>query len=259
MIIVRLNGGLGNQMFQYAYAKSLSVGRKQSLWIDQSLLPVYPARNYALKVFNITAKVIPKLLSRFLFRLGGMIPERGCGYQILKGYWQSEDYFKKIEDIIRKEFAFSIHLGPKNKKLLEEITNSDSVSIHVRRGDYVSDPKISKHHIALSALYYKRAVKMVKSKISRPSFFIFSDDLKWCRKNLSFVDRAIFINNLPRDYIDMFLMSKCKHNVIADSSFSWWAAWLNSNNDKLVIAPKRWFKSELGKEKGILPKEWKKI
>jgi hypothetical protein len=180
---------------------------------------------------------------------------------MLNGYFQSEKYFIEFEDEIREMFSESEetteYIDTKYGKLFD---SKQLTSIHVRRGDYKKYPE---HHPILKLQYYKNAInKFIKQ--GKSSFLVFSDDLDWCRKNFTgpfFKDIEIIYSNNEFDYIDMYLMSRCKNNIIANSSFSWWAAWLNNNNGKTVIAPNKWFGRALKSHdiSDLLPGKWRRI
>tara|TARA_R110002167_G_scaffold168187_1_gene365822 strand:- start:1734 stop:2540 length:807 start_codon:yes stop_codon:yes gene_type:complete len=161
----------------------------------------------------------------------------------LSGYWQSGKYFKTCADDIRKDFTFKTELSHKNKELADSIGSMNAVSLHVRRGDYVSNSKTQKTHGLCSLGYYQSAIEFISSEVSSPHFFIFSDDIDWVKNNLKIGFPVTYVgNNQGVDsFNDMRLMSLCKHHVIANSSFSWWGAWLNPDPDKIVVAPKCWF------------------
>ena len=165
------------------------------------------------------------------------------------GYWQSAKYFEGIEDVLREEFKFPKPSHNKNDVLIEEMRNSCSVSIHVRRGDYLGGFPV------MDMSYYTPAMQFIKEKYKNAHFYVFSNDIVWCREHFvgeefTFVDW----NTGTDSYYDMYMMSQCKHNIIGNSSFSWWAAWLNANNDKVVIAPSIWFKKV--KTPDIYMKDW---
>ncbi|RZK39288.1 MAG: alpha-1,2-fucosyltransferase, partial [Pedobacter sp.] len=175
-------------------------------------------------------------------------------FAYLEGYFQSENYFKKIRQQLLLDFQFS-HLSVNNQKFIAHIQSQvNSVSIHVRRGDYLK-PYVEAFHGLLNLEYYRTAIKEIEKRINNPHYYIFSDDPEWCRNNFSFLSAShtIVSNQTSKDWEDMCLMSNCKHNIIANSSYSWWAAWLNKNQDKLVIAPQKWFTDTTIK---IVPKEW---
>lgn len=297
MIIVRLVGGLGNQLFQYAMGRNLALLKKTELKLDKSWLEktfkVGTFRDYRLHNFNIqenfaSASEIEKvknqqggILSRMLAKISGNeksyikqsvlneqkdfvydpnIFETGKDVYV-QGYWNNEKYFKDIKDIINEEFEVKIPPSIDNIKILDEIKNCNSVSIHVRRGDYVKDKKINKHHGTCSLDYYAKAMKIVGSKISNPIFFAFSDDMSWVKKNLKtkYPVHYVDINDDEHSYEDLRLMSACKHNIIANSSFSWWGAWLNQNPDKIIIAPNKWVNNANFDTSDITPKGWIKL
>lgn len=261
MIVIKLTGGLGNQMFQYAYGRSESIRKKQPLSYYFIHHRGDTNRQYELNVFNIKGKKIDGFYSEIFLKVGHILK---LSYpHIISGYWQSEKYFIKHENEIRKDFQFKKPLDKKNKKVLEQIKNTNSVSIHIRRGDYVSNKKTNQFHGVCSLSYYKEAINYFKKRIENPKFFVFSDDPEWVKENLK-KEGAIYINwNKGEDsYKDIQLMSRCKHNIIANSSFSWWGAWLNDNLEKMVIAPKKWFNDKEAQIKAggeIVPKTWIKI
>lgn len=179
----------------------------------------------------------------------------------LQGYWQSEKYFKEIGDIIRQEFSVGSSLTGKNQELAELITSTNSVSVHVRRGDYVADPNMMAMHEICDAEYYTRCVEKIRSTVKAPHFFVFSDESAWVGANMRFpFPTTVVDHNAPdRGYEDMRLMSLCRHNILANSSFSWWGAWLNTNPSKVVIAPQEWFKDTSKDTKDLIPDGWIRI
>lgn len=293
MIIVKITGGLGNQLFQYAFGKYLSVKLNTELKFD--IQTNYDSSNFTnrsvglanfniklnlaskneideFKYFNnklfarIERKFVQKLafLNRSYMVQNSLNPQKNivkfrnnCYYD---GYWQSEDYFKQIANILQQELKsnFNPVLSEPNRYLLNEIRNSESVSIHVRRGDYISIQLNNSLFSICSLKYYEEAINYIKRKIKNPLFFVFSDDIEWAKENLR-GDNFIFVTgNEPAD--DMYLMSLCEHNIIANSTFSWWGAWLNKNSEKIVIAPKQWYNGKLNKStKDLIPAEWIRI
>ena len=252
MIIVRLIGGIGNQMFQYALGRHLAVKNNTELKFDISDFCKYADREYMLGVFDIKSKIasedeISKLKSN------RYVKEKGFGFDCeilntpdnsyIDGYWQNEKYFQSIENLIREDFLFKEDLNDKNKEFLSGISGSDSVCIHIRCGDYVSNLKTKLMHGNCSSKYYKKAVDLILQNVENPHFFVFSDEPERAKKmldknlNLTFVDT----NSAADGYKDLRLMANCKHFIMANSSFSWWGAYLASNADKTVIAPKKWF------------------
>lgn len=284
MIFVRLKGGLGNQMFQYAAARQLSVMQGVPLKLDISLLQSQLAdrtkRDFELDKFNIHAEIanlneiaeLKKKTRKNFFQLT-QIRERYFGFiktflktgntYYINGYWQSEKYFENISEIIRNEFVFKKPLVDEYFiSLQHQIAASNSVSVHFRRGDYVSDKKTNQYHGTCSIEYYQKAVKLLTERVKNPQLFVFSDDILWVKSHFHTEFPVVFVEKSnDTEHSDFRLMSLCKHNVIANSSYSWWAAWLNSNEDKIVIAPKQWYTN---KRKQLhsgdrIPKRWLKI
>jgi len=294
MIIVALKGGLGNQMFQYAFGKALSFALKTDLKFDTSSFKSNPLRNYSLNCFNLSAKKASvkelqklkptrsRIFSYFEHKISNrVLPLYKCSYinekqlvsyeDLLKiendcyldGYWQSEEYFKDIRETLLKDFDFKYPVNECNKNVLKKIRDSNSVSLHIRRGDYVTNPKTNAKHGVLNLDYYHKAMKIMVREISNPVFFIFSDDISWAKKHLEGNYEINFIdNNLDKDYEDLRLMSNCKNHIIANSTFSWWGAWLSKNLNKIVIAPEQWFSKRERKGRefyDIVSKEWIKV
>ena len=179
----------------------------------------------------------------------------------LCGYWQSEKYFFDVRDQIRKDLIFSQLIDDVNKEYEKQIASTNSISLHIRRGDYVANPASLAIHGVCSIDYYKLAIAHIEKNISSPIYFIFSDDMPWARSNFGFLNSAVFIDHNKNDksYIDMQLMSYCKHHIIANSSFSWWGAWLNNNPGKIVISPKRWFADTSKLSQDLIPDSWIKL
>jgi hypothetical protein len=180
----------------------------------------------------------------------------------LSGYWQSPLYFKSVECLIRQEFTFPTKLSKENSIILKMIKNFNSISLHVRRTDYVNNVNHEIHGVC-SIEYYMKAISIICANVNYPFFFIFSDDIKWVKQNLKINSKCVFVsgNTGSNSYIDMQLMSFCKHNIIANSSFSWWGAWLNSNFNKIVIAPQKWFNDENinSQTSDLIPDTWIRI
>jgi hypothetical protein len=289
MIIARLKGGLGNQMFQYAAGRTLSLLKNTELKIDTSFLDQNPQgaftlREFQLDVFNIKAAVADKKdyedllkhagsrLRRVLYReLPGLfnkayLAESGALYHrkfknypanaYLDGYWQSEKYFESCREAIHADFSFVHPPSAENASLLERIKAGNSLSLHVRRGDYVSSTKINSVHGTCSPEYYSAALKLMREKHGAMKVFVFSDDIEWCKANLNAGENVIYIshNSGKNSYEDLRLMSNCRHNIIANSSFSWWGAWLNPSSSKTVVAPRNWFRTKDNPD--IYPAEW---
>ena len=266
MVIVKILGGLGNQMFQYAYAKSLEI-RGFDVKLDLSGFKNYKLHGgYQLDKYNIDIEQAK--YSRILFsRINPFktIKEKTLmfdsdlllltGNEYVKGYFQTDKYFFKIRDLLLKQFTFNREISSSTKKYKNKIKNENSCSLHIRRGDYISNSKTNKIHGTCSLNYYKNAIELIKQKYNNVNFYIFSDDISWTKDNLE-VKRSVYIDHKCMPHEDIYLMSICMHNIIANSSFSWWGAWLNKNNDKTVIAPSQWFKT---KKNEIIPENWIKI
>ena len=285
MIVVHIIGGLGNQMFQYAFGYAVAKETQQKLKLDIFSFASYSLRTYMLKYYgidtsiatmediyklkyineNLLQKIFRKLKrnskplaktyykeSHFYFDENVFKIKDDCYFE---GYWQSEKYFLKYREDLLREFTLKNELHHESKNYHNKIAQSETVSLHIRRGDYVTNLHINNFHGTCSLDYYKNAVKVIEKKVSQPHFFIFSDDLEWAKKNLDFIKNITFVelgDDVP-DHDEMMLMSFCKHNIIANSSFSWWGAWLNQNTEKIVIAPKKWSAAE---NDDRIPKEW---
>ena len=284
MIIIKLNGGLGNQLFQYSLGKKLSIKNKDVFKLDLSDFTVDNPRSYSLGYFNIIEnfasdedinkikksgvwKLVDKLkpyCKRSAIKYKGYDFDQNIlklsGDFYLDGYWQSEKYFQDIEKIIKEEITLKESLPSKYTELIDKIKNSDSVSVHIRRGDYLSG-KISKIYATCPIEYYYKAIEKITEHCPNPHFFIFSDDINWVKQNFNIPYPKIFVSgdNEIKNYEELILMSLCKHNIIANSSFSWWGAWLNKNADKIVISPDKWFNDKIGNAKDLIPKNWIKL
>jgi len=285
MIIIKLNGGLGNQLFQYSLGRKLSIKNNDVFKLDLSDFTKDNPRSYGLGKFNIienfaSDKDINKIKKSGVWKLvdklkpyckRSVIKYKGYDFDpnILKlsgnfyldGYWQSEKYFQDIKNIIRKEVTLKNPIENKYADLISQIKNTNSVSIHIRRGDYITNKKFSKVYNLLDEKYYQKAVKFIAEKINDPFFFIFSDDINWVKQNLNIPYPKIFVSgeNEIKNYEELILMSLCKHNIIANSSFSWWGAWLNQNPSKIVISPDKWFNDKISDAKDLIPPEWIRI
>ena len=280
MIIVKLSGGLGNQMFQYAASRSLALRNNDILKFDLSWFKNLGDTNryFKLYVFNIiniaeaTEEEIrnlkPTRLLRFLklYNQQMYFKEKYFNFdpEILKlkgdiyldGYWQSEKYFKDFDSVIRQEFNLKNPISVEAQNISLKIISDNSVSIHVRRGDYVSSPKTFAYHGVCSLPYYKQAIDIMKGKLKNPVFYIFSDDMQWVKEKLKIDGDIVYVSRLEiKDYEEMILMSQCKNNIIANSSFSWWAGWLNKDHQKIVIAPQKWFNLQKN-IKDLIPEKW---
>lgn len=287
-------GGLGNQMFQYALGRHLAILNQTELKLDISALQeknlkenITP-REYELGILNIQEnfceqRILKKIIKQPLeFKnLFYLLQRKLSPFKVvtesnypfnpevlnvsnntyLQGYWHSEKYFIEIENLIRKEFQFKYPLDDSNAKLLDKINNSNSISIHIRRSDYITNPDANNHHGVCSIDYYNKSIQLITEKISNPDFFVFSDDMNWVIDHIKINFPITYINHNQgkNSYRDLQLMSCCKHNIIANSSFSWWGAWLNNYKDKIVIAPKKWFNNPNMDTKDLIPENWIKI
>jgi len=230
---------------------------------------------YALGAFNIAKNVadvngthgislplyfLSKIVRKFLGEETYYnIPFLSCRY--LDGYWQSEKYFCDFRLAIQNEIKLKNEESECYKNILSEIGSIQSpISLHIRRGDYEHDPIIKKILSCCTMSYYDQAIKFVTRDLTGVKFFIFSDDINWVKENFKINFPVFYVtgNNIT-NYEEMILMSKCKHNIIANSSFSWWGAWLNENPGKIVVAPKKWFNNPKADQKDIIPESWIKI
>jgi len=179
----------------------------------------------------------------------------------LDGYWQSEKYFSDVADTIRREFTIRDQLDAGTRELLDRIGTAESVSVHVRRGDYVSHPRASRARSVCTPGYYLRCVAHIAERVGHPHLFVFSDDPDWVAANLRFEHPTTLVSTVPArpDYGDLRLMSACRHHIIANSSFSWWAAWLNPHRDKLVLAPRRWMNDPRVDDRDVVPSGWTRL
>ncbi len=289
MVISNIIGGLGNQMFQYAAGRALSLVRNEPLHLDISGFNGYTLhQGFELsRVFVCPAVIaskteirdilgwqhlpgIKRILARpsmEVFRCNGFVVEPHYHYWpkikyapkacYLSGYWQSDQYFKSHATTIRADFTFKSPLLENNAALAKQISLVNAVSLHIRRGDYVSNQKTTAMHGVCSLDYYRAAIELIVERVQQPYFYIFSDDIAWVKDNLKidFPLQYVDYNDGLDSYNDMHLMSLCQHHIIANSSFSWWGAWLNPSPQKIVIAPKKWFAKE-SNVKDRFPQGW---
>lgn len=294
MVIIRLNGGLGNQLFQYAFGRALSMQHGTQLKFDiitpGSSTSSFTQRDFVLDKFKIQCQFATKDEIKNYKRFKGKYTSRFERYFVSRypwinkkyhvqnikninnrpilisddcyydGYWQSEEYFKSAHEIIRSDLTLRDNISSTDEAMVQGISINDSVSIHIRRGDYLSIKANKKIYESCDMIYYNEAMSMVRSFLSRPVFYVFSDDLDWAKQKIFGKDIVFIPTNTVDPQIDLHLMSTCKYNIIANSTFSWWAAWLNAFPNKIVIAPKLWYKAECRYlEQGIIPKGWIRI
>lgn len=293
MITVKLKGGLGNQLFQYAFGRAVSLKLETPLVLDISnydeQFETETPRDFQINCFNLQAKIAnikdeSKIgnIKRFLDKVKQKIKSTTNPYfdyifdpksldikdgSYLEGHWQSEKYFSDIETILRYDLNLKDNLSEKAKLFADRIKQVDdnggvSVSLHIRRTDYVTDKYANAYHGLLDLTYYHKAISTIAAKLcGKPIvLFIFSDDIVWVKENFKTETPFVCVSR-PEilDQEDLILMSKCKHNIIANSSFSWWGAWLNSNKNKIIIAPKRWVKDSRANTNDVTPLDWIKI
>ena len=292
MILLRIQGGLGNQLFQYAAARQLSLRLNTKLYIDPSSYSNDDyGRTYGLNMYNIEAEMAPEKMinnwrsftshyriQNFTSRLSSRLPKslrfhnlieyefqpynvsfsKFSGFIILNGYFQSPHYFDCIADIIRKDLILTQEPSKESKCLSAVMHECNSISIHVRRADYITHPGASQLFEVLSKEYYRLAMELLTEQVVNPRIFVFSDDINWCRKNLTFIVDTTFVDHegAHTDYEALWLMSQCKHHIIANSSFSWWGAWLGNNPAKLIVAPKTWFIDKTMIINDLIPSDW---
>ena len=290
-VIVYLNNGLGNQLFQYAAGRAIAYRSGAQLRLDISSFDLDNLRSYRLHHYNISANIADsEEIDKFLWLAKRPIPfarrimqrwdktnspyrrrlitEKYFHYDesirrvkapvYLKGYWQSEKYFKEIGNILRRELIPKKAPDLLNRSILEQIDRTCSVSLHIRRGDFVADSNTNKYHGVCPLSYYDAAIQLMAQHFEQPQFYVFSDDMEWARTNLSVTFPVNFIdyNGQDGDYADLYLLSRCKHHIIANSSFSWWGAWLSSNPNKQVVAPQKWFADADLDIRDLVPDSW---
>lgn len=282
MIIVDMKGNIGNQMFIYAVARKIQEETNDTICVNTYYLKKnYPSYKFNLNIFKLNDNVIfdnkkiPffasseskffKIFRRLtfnisffqklyfkLFSLFNIFVWNGTTYQkinikkskniYLSGYWQCPKYFDDIKHILVNEFSVKENVSDKNKILLNEIINSESVCVSIRRGDYLSNPQVKKFHYLCDETYFKKAIDKIKTNIKNPTIFCFSDDPQWVQENIKFDCKTIY-ENIGNTLIDkLILMENCKHFVLSNSSFSWWVEFLSVNEkNKIVIAPNNWY------------------
>lgn len=290
MITSHIIGGLGNQMFQYAAGRSLALRNGCELQLDTSDFAAYTLHQgfeldtvFGIDLHRLDKKSSDKLLGwrkhRFLNKLFDQLKvieslnltiarEPSFNYwprwkylqapAYLLGYWQSERYFSEFEHEIRHDFRFHQDLDSESNRIAVALANTTSVSLHVRRGDYASNPKTTALHGLCSPVYYSKAIEYLAHRINDLHLFIFSDDIPWVKANLPIEghDHTYVSHNKGSDsWRDMQLMSLCQHHIIANSSFSWWGAWLNPSPNKIVVAPAKWFAKDIDTS-DLIPEPW---
>lgn len=278
MIIVKITGGIGNQLFQYSFGQYLSKQLNTAVLYDlqtDKIVINYIPRALGLYSFDIelnvaTAREIKKMkffnngiLERVERKMASKVPYLFKSYIVEKndspkincfkirdncyydGYWQSYKYQTNDKISLNNVSLNAIYTSKINRELVNLIKNSNSISIHIRRGDYISIKRNNSIFSICSNEYYNNSIEYIRTKVENPVFYIFCevDDLNWAKDNFTGEQFKFITDN--KVTTDLYLMSRCKHNIIANSTFSWWAAWLNSNADKIVIAPKQWYNGKL--------------
>jgi hypothetical protein len=282
VVVTRLEGGLGHQLFQYAAGRRLALARGVPLLIDR-LVVGGDSRPDALDPFDIHARAAPAtaraafdahtLTQRLIRRMRGrrLVRERSPrfdpaildlpGNAYLDGQWQSEQYFADVADTIRADLTWQAAPGSWSTELVARIESGNAVSVHVRRGDRVSDSRSAALHGTCPVAYYRRAWRLIRERVQDPWFVVFSDDPAWARAELTFLDPVKFASDPGHrpDHHDLWLMTRCRHHVIANSTFSWWGAWLSGGDDQIVVAPDRWFADPASDGRDVVPPAWARV
>jgi hypothetical protein len=295
-IIMQIKGGLGNQMNQYALGLQLARSNGCQLKLDISwfkhIKDNYTRRIFYLPVFNIKARIaqddeIIALLGKTQYKARKKLMRLAAKYlpfprkkyliekngkfspailntkpnTYLEGYWHSEKYFLSSRKQLLEDFQIIKPVSTQTLEFKNAISNCTAVSIHIRRGDYVNDPNVYKKHGVCTLEYYLTSVEYIAERIDNPEFFVFSDDPVWVKKNFKIAYPMHFVdfNTEENAYEDLWLLSLCQHHIIANSTFSWWGAWLYKNEDKIVIAHSKWnnLKEKFYRDK--CPVSWIKI
>lgn len=310
MIVSKMIGGLGNQLFQYAIGRHLAIRNSTEFKIDVTGFRYYKLHKYSLQHFNLAAAIasddeidafraeqdislktkalilVSRLYRGTLGREQGSPPlawKRRDGvprryvvegvhrfqphilelpdHSYLDGFWQNELYFKAIESTIRQELTFKTPPTPANAEMAQQVRGNDSVSVHVRRADYLTNATTLAIHGVCGKVYYQRCAAIIRQRVPGARFFVFSDDTSWARANLDLggPTTVVDLNNADFNYEDIRLMSLCRHHVTANSSFSWWGAWLDPRPDKIVLCPERWFTGAQYDGSEVVPPGWERV
>lgn len=263
MPVIHVLGGAGNQFFQYAFGRAVSLA-SSPLPLSFHLSDNLGASGYVLDRYDLPISLTKKF--SHMHREQGMqfnpwvFEFTPADDDMFVGFWQSELYFKDIAETIREELGAPIHLSELTHGVAHHIRKTNSVSIHVRRGDNLDADALTRHGDLSQTDYYQRAIEYVRARVIDPTFFIFSDDPEWCEANFRPEPSIVVSHNDTKNPCeDLWLMSQCRHSIIANSTFSWWGAWLNPNQDRVVVAPLRWFVTPARNSRDIVPARWVKL
>lgn len=287
MIISRITSGLGNQLFQYAVARHLALKNKTALYLDLSYYRYQydtdTPRVFKLDQFATHYRILQQSPVEYMSKATKLLPNRSLPpfflflkekhfhfdetvleahalCLTLEGFWQTEAYFQESAATIRRDLQLTKTPSPEFQSYRDQIDESPTpVSVHIRRGDYVNHAEFSQTFGFVGLAYYEKALSELSERVRNPRFYVFSDDHAWVRENLPLQKNTVFVQNSGpnNDVADLVLMSHCHHHIIANSSFSWWGAWLNPNPDKLVISPRQWYKNQpTWNTKDLLPTAW---
>lgn len=289
MIIVKLQGGLGNQLFQYSLGKSLEVSEKRKVYFDVSSFnhsSNQTSRDFVLEKLGLKVDLIPKkvasiitFLKKVSFKFNITFKSNFFSFLhsensfqyipivvkkkliIFDGYWQSPKYFESISNDLTKSFYSLDRISNSGQNLIANLKSKSTVAIHIRRGDYISNKETYDFHGICDLEYYYSAIDFIESKYYVDTYIIFTDDIEWVQNNFSIGNR-IFIygcNYAENDIDELLMMASVSHNIIANSTFSWWSAYINPNPEKIVIAPKKWFNDLSINVEDLFPTNWVRL
>lgn len=286
---VAIFGGLGNQMFQYALAISMDAsGIPTKISINDFLLNRHYQGFELVKAFNVPLPIFDRVKTSVMTKVRPLFVDTNPGFvkdtlsklflsssnvfqekieyhydeevlrqrnAFLLGTWQCPRYFESQQQLIREVFEFNKPYDDINMQMSEEISSCNAVAVHVRRGFYL-EPTLTRSRMVIdSSDYYYKAFDVIAEQVDNPVFYVFSDDIEWAKRNLKGRNFVFVSHNTgANSYLDMYLMSLCKHFVIANSAFSWWPAWLSTNEDKVVVLPKPWIRES--NCPSIYPSNW---